>query len=127
MIVVWDAAGRHRRRQQHHARHRTGADAGDSVRRAIGARPWSIISQILSESFLLTFIAGILGLAAGVGALSVFEKLIAATTELGSDMQPLQISFGLGITATLIIIAGSLLAGIIPASRCHEDKGGGCD
>ena len=92
------------------------------VRRAIGARPWSIISQILSESFLLTFIAGILGLAAGVGALSVFEKLIAATTELGSDMQPLQISFGLGITATLIIIAGSLLAGIIPASRAMKIK-----
>ena len=89
---------------------------------AIGARPWSIISQILSESFLLTFIAGILGLAAGVGALSVFEKLIAATTELGSDMQPLQISFGLGITATLIIIAGSLLAGIIPASRAMKIK-----
>lgn len=37
-------------------------------------------------------------------------------------MQPLQISFGLGITATLIIIAGSLLAGIIPASRAMKIK-----
>lgn len=90
------------------------------VRRAIGARPWSIISQILSESFLLTFIAGILGLAAGVGLLSLFEKLIAAGMDGG--MQPLQITFGLGITATLIIIAGSLLAGIIPASRAMKIK-----
>ena len=90
------------------------------VRRAIGARPWSIISQILSESFLLTFIAGILGLAAGVGLLSVSEKLIAAGMDGG--MQPLQITFGLGITATLIIIAGSLLAGIIPASRAMKIK-----
>ena len=90
------------------------------VRRAIGARPWSIISQILSESFLLTFIAGILGLAAGVGLLSVSEKLIAAGMDGG--MQPLQITFGLGITATLIIIAGSLLAGNIPASRAMKIK-----
>lgn len=90
------------------------------VRRAIGARPWSIISQILSESFLLTFIAGILGLAAGVGLLSLFEKLIA--TSMDGGMQPLQITFGLGITATLIIIAGSLLAGIIPASRAMKIK-----
>ena len=92
------------------------------VRRAIGARPWSIISQILSESFLLTFIAGILGLASGVGILSVIETLIAAAALTEGELQPLQISFGLGITATLIIIAGSLLAGIIPAARAMKIK-----
>ena len=36
------------------------------VRRAIGAKPWNIISQIMSESLLLTALAGLLGLSAGV-------------------------------------------------------------
>lgn len=90
------------------------------VRRAIGAKPWSIITQILSESFVLTFIAGILGLTAGVGVLSILDKVIG--TAVGESMQPLQISFGLGIGATFIIIAGSLLAGILPAARAMKIK-----
>lgn len=90
------------------------------VRRAIGAKPWAIISQILSESFILTFVAGIFGLAAGIGTLSVAEKFIAIGFD--GEMQSMQISFGLGITATLIIIVGSLLAGIIPATRAIKIK-----
>lgn len=90
------------------------------IRRAIGARPSSIISQILSESFILTFISGIFGLATGVGALTVLEKVVASAFD--EPIPPLQISFWLGITATLIIIAGSLLAGIIPAGRALRIK-----
>lgn len=90
------------------------------VRRAIGAKPKSIIAQILSESFVLTFIAGILGLTAGVAALSLLDKILRAN--MGEEMQQLQISFGLGIGSTLIIIAGSLLAGVIPALRALKIK-----
>lgn len=90
------------------------------VRRAIGARPKSIIAQILSESFALTSIAGIVGLTAGVALLSVLDKVI--NMNVGGDTQPLQITFWMGIGATLIIIAGSLLAGIIPAIRALKIK-----
>lgn len=90
------------------------------IRRAIGAKPKSIISQILSECFVITFIAGILGLTAGVALLSLLDSLLRAN--LGEEMQQLQISFWLGIGATLIIIAGSLLAGIIPAVRAMKIK-----
>ena len=44
------------------------------IRRAIGAPPGAILSQILSESFVLTFIAGVLGLTAAVGLLSVADS-----------------------------------------------------
>ena len=36
------------------------------VRRALGAKPFDIISQVMSESLVLTALAGLLGLSAGV-------------------------------------------------------------
>ena len=45
------------------------------IRRALGAPPRAIIGQILSESFVLTFIAGVLGLTAAVGVLSVVASI----------------------------------------------------
>lgn len=44
IVGLGDAAGRHRRRQQHHARHRTGADAGD--RRPPGDRRPAVVHHI---------------------------------------------------------------------------------
>jgi len=41
------------------------------IRRALGATPGNIISQILSESIILTLIAGVTGLMFGVGILSL--------------------------------------------------------
>lgn len=90
------------------------------VRRALGAPPRSIISQILSESFVLTFIAGILGLALAVGVLSVVDNIVARNPE-GIEMS-FQISFWMGMLAAGIIIMGSLLAGLIPANRALKIK-----
>ena len=58
----------------------------------------------------------------GVQTCALPISLIAAAALTEGELQPLQISFGLGITATLIIIAGSLLAGIIPAARAMKIK-----
>lgn len=94
------------------------------IRRAIGAPPGAILTQILTESFVLTFIAGTLGLAAAVGVLSVadsiyYQAVVAA--QQGADIS-WQISFGTGIEALAIIVAGSLLAGVIPAFRALKIK-----
>lgn len=89
------------------------------VRRALGATPMMIISQILSESFLLTFMAGVFGLTLGVGLLSIADTLIGMITDLNISVQ---ISFWLGMGALGIIIAGSLLAGVIPANRAIQIK-----
>ena len=48
------------------------------VRRALGAKPWNIISQIMSESLLLTALAGLLGLSAGVFLLDLVDKIMSA-------------------------------------------------
>src|SRR5690554_7281360 len=44
------------------------------IQRAIGARPWTIISQILTESVFLTTLAGFLGLALGTLILSAVRS-----------------------------------------------------
>ena len=88
------------------------------IRRALGAPPVAILSQILSESFVLTFLAGILGLTAGVGLLSVVDSVLQAQ----GDESSFQISFGTAILSLLILVGGSLLAGIIPATRALHIK-----
>jgi len=94
------------------------------IRRALGASPATILSQILSESFVLTFIAGVLGLAAAVGVLSVADKIYYETVIVAQDGADIswQISFGTGMLALLILVAGSLTAGIIPAARALNIK-----
>ena len=94
------------------------------IRRALGAKPSVIISQILSESFLLTFIAGIVGLTAAVGVLSAADTIyyrLQVETMQGPDVA-WQISFWTGILALSILVAGSLAAGIIPANRALRIK-----
>ncbi len=90
------------------------------VRRALGAKPSSIITQILSESFILTFIAGILGLAAAVGVLSIVDTAFSMAPE--APETSFQISFWMGLLAAGIIILGSVAAGLIPANRALKIK-----
>lgn len=92
------------------------------IRRAIGATPLSIISQILLESLVLTFIAGYLGLVAGVATL---EGVNAMISQPGSDpgmfMNP-GIDLRVGLTALAIIVIGGLFAGTLPAQRAVSIK-----
>lgn len=94
------------------------------IRRALGAPPRAILTQILSESFVLTFIAGVLGLTAAVGALSlwdsIYNTMIADAN--GSAAVSWQISFGMGMLSLTILVTGSLLAGVIPAARALRIK-----
>lgn len=94
------------------------------VRRALGARPREILAQILAESFVLTFTAGVIGLAAAVGLLSladsIYYQAMIATLK-GPDIS-WQISFPTGMLALAILVTGSLAAGIIPASRALRIK-----
>ena len=93
------------------------------VRRAIGAPPRAIIMQIMSESFVLTFVAGVVGLACGVGVLSAVDSVLQAKAA-GSDMPPSswQITFGAAMLSGFVLVAGSLIAGIIPANRAMRIK-----
>lgn len=94
------------------------------VRRALGAPPIAIISQILSESFVLTFIAGVMGLAAAVGVLSLVDSIYYQTVTVAQEGAEIswQISFSICMISLFILVVGSLLAGLIPAGRALKIK-----
>ena len=93
------------------------------VKRALGAKPRVIISQIMSESFILTFVAGALGLAAGVAVLSVVDSVTAVSAMAqGQEVTSWQIPFGTAMVSLAVLVAGSLIAGIIPANRAMRIK-----
>ena len=93
------------------------------VRRALGAKPWNIISQIMSESLLLTALAGLLGLSAGVFLLDLVDKIMSAQpASNGTMMEHPEVSIQIAVAATVILLFSGLLAGLIPAWRAMQIK-----
>ena len=91
------------------------------VRRALGARPASIIVQILLESVTLTSIAGLFGILAGVGLLEGISALISGSADGGFFMSP-SVSLEIVLTALTVLVVCGTLAGFIPASRAIKIK-----
>lgn len=93
------------------------------IRRALGAPPTAIISQILSESFILTFIAGVVGLTAAVGVLSVADSIYYQAVTVAQEGAEIswQISFGTGMLA-LSSSSRQPAGGVIPAYRALSIK-----
>jgi len=79
------------------------------VRKALGATPSSIIFMIIQEAVFLTALAGLLGLAAGVGML---ELASMANSDFLSNPS---VDVGTGIKAALFLVGAGALAGYFPA------------
>lgn len=90
------------------------------IRRAIGAKPRDVLTQILLESLVLTIGAGLTGLCVAVWML----RGIATLLPQGDDavLTRPYISFWTAITALVILVAGGLLAGWLPARRALAVK-----
>lgn len=93
------------------------------IRRALGARPLTILTQILAESLVLTVAAGITGLLLGVWILNLVGMISAASGD-SSDfkLSDPQIDFSVAISAFVVIMIGGLLAGWMPARRAMKIK-----
>lgn len=85
------------------------------IRRALGATPRAIRSQILTESIVLTILAGMLGIAIATGLLGILNMVL--DTMPSDDMMFANPSVDLGVVfiALLILVLSGLLAGFIPA------------
>ena len=93
------------------------------IRRALGAKPFDIISQIMNESLVLTTIAGFMGLSMGVGILSLFDNIINAMPDDSNIfIKNIIIHFDVALTASFILIVMGLLAGLLPAQRAMKIK-----
>lgn len=80
------------------------------VRKALGATPGSIVAMIVQEAVFLTGVAGLIGLAAGVGLLEIMPGLLE--TDVIKDPS---VSLGTGVTATAVLMLAGALAGYFPA------------
>lgn len=92
------------------------------IRKALGARPWSILRSVLAESVVITLLSGYVGLVAGIAAtewmnhVSGERVLVIMDSKFYFFLNPtidLGIAFG---ALTLLIIAG-LIAGFFPARK----------
>lgn len=88
------------------------------IRRAIGARPRDILQQVLSESMVLTTIAGMTGISFAVLILQVTETAFNA----GGGSARFQVSFGMAIGTCALLILLGMLAGLAPAYRAMAIK-----
>ena len=89
------------------------------IRRAIGATPRMILSQILSESIVLTLVAGMSGI---LLAVLILQMLELANTEDGILLAHFQVGFWTAIMAALVIALMGILAGLAPAARAMTIK-----
>ena len=91
------------------------------IRRAIGATPRMILSQIIAESILLTLVAGMSGIIFGVLILQMLQ-VSPAGTENGMTIAHYQITFWLALGALVLLTILGVLAGLAPALRAMSIK-----
>jgi putative ABC transport system permease protein len=85
------------------------------VRRAVGATPWTVMGQIMLEAFLLTAVAGYLGLGAGVAAIELTDRLLVAGGATDGMFRAPDVSSASALQALVVLIIAGTLAGLIPA------------
>ncbi|WP_301346760.1 ABC transporter permease, partial [uncultured Muribaculum sp.] len=89
------------------------------IRRAIGAKPRDIIMQVLSESIVLTVIAGIAGICFASGILAIAEMI---TPPINEEPLPFQLTFYSAIIILVVFLTLGTAAGTIPAIKAMRIK-----
>lgn len=89
------------------------------IRRAIGATPRVILTQIISESILLTAVAGMTGI---LFAVMILQMMELGFTEDGIVQSHFQVTFWVAVGAAALLAALGVLAGLAPAARAMAIK-----
>lgn len=84
------------------------------IRRAIGATPRDILSQIIMESISLTTVAGMLGI--------VFSVLVLAVLDMAMPDAGFQVTVWNALLVALMLTVLGVLAGLAPSSRAMQIK-----
>ena len=95
------------------------------IRKAIGAKPWSILKLIITESVIITTLFGYIGMILGVMANEYMDATIGhdtIDTGLFRATMFLNPTVGLDvcIEATLVMIIAGTIAGLIPAYKASR-------
>jgi putative ABC transport system permease protein len=82
------------------------------IRKALGAKPWSIVGMILHEAVFITAFSGFLGL---IFSMSLLE-LIGPHVEVDYIMNP-SVNLNVALTTVFVLILAGTIAGFFPAWR----------
>lgn len=97
------------------------------LRKALGAKPSSIIRLILTESVLVTTLFGYLGMVLGVGVMEVvnfvLEQMPVSDDGFGNTifLNP-TLDLSVAVSATVVLVVAGLIAGYVPAYRAAQLK-----
>lgn len=95
------------------------------IRKAIGAKPWSILRLIITESVIITTIFGYLGMLFGIFANEYMDATLGhEVTELGPLKLTLFVDPTVGldvcVEATMVMVIAGTIAGLIPAYKASR-------
>ena len=88
------------------------------IRRAIGATPRDILLMVMSESVVLTLVAGMSGITLAVLILQAMEVGLSEDTQNAQ----FQITFALAVGAASLLALLGVVAGLVPAYRAMKIK-----
>ena len=80
------------------------------IRKALGAKPWSIIGMIMHEAIFVTAIAGFTGLIFSMGLL----ELLGPYVEVDYVLNP-SVDFNVAFSTVILLIVAGTIAGFFPA------------
>nr|WP_297787225.1 ABC transporter permease [uncultured Allomuricauda sp.] len=87
------------------------------IRKALGAKPWSIIAMILHEAIFVTAISGFGGLIFSMALL----EIVGPNIEVDYIMNP-SVNFNVAFSTVIVLIVAGTLAGFVPAYRAAKFK-----
>jgi putative ABC transport system permease protein len=90
------------------------------VRKALGAPPMSVVAMVMKEAVVLTAIAGLFGVAAGVLLLEACGAVFPDTPEF--PLAPPVIHIQTALFAVGVLVVAGAMAGIMPASHAASIK-----
>lgn len=85
------------------------------IRKALGAKPWSIVGMILHEAIFITAIAGFSGLILSMGLL----EIVGPHVEVDYILNP-SVNFNVALTTVFVLIFAGAIAGFFPAWRAAK-------
>ena len=90
------------------------------VRKALGASPLSVVTMVMKESIVLTAIAGLAGVAAGVFVMEFCGAVFPDRPDF--PLAAPMVSLGTVLFAVAVLVTAGALAGIMPAAHAASIK-----
>jgi putative ABC transport system permease protein len=92
------------------------------IKRAIGATPFDVLGQIMTESLLLTVTAGYFGLFVGVGFIELLSHIMVVSGSNIDYFDSPEINLSIAATALFILVVSGVLSGLIPGHKAVSIK-----